>query len=174
MKKNLKSQDRPDLLSLIDAIKRGQFQMAITILKGGVNVNTKDKNGQTALHVVSESGDLKGVNFLLTREDIKIEEKNNRGETAADLAKSKHYYMYNSLVNEQITIKSIKIEEKNNSGKTAADLAISNYSVIYNFLVNEQKRRSNSSGSVVETPSGSVVVTEHAEKLSKDELAKGK
>jgi len=143
------------LLSLINAIERGEFKMAKTLLNGGVDVNTKDENGQTALHVVSESGDKKGVNFLLTIKGIEIEEKDNSGKTAADLAKSNHPDIYNFLVNEQKRRLIEQVTMSNSSGSVTA----------------------NTSGSVVEAPSGSVVVTEteNAQKLSgKSELTKGK
>lgn len=70
---------------LLIAASEGNFEKVDRFIKEGVDVNFKDRDGNTPLYWAVESGDLKVVKLLLSKGAINIENKKN--ETPIDLVK---------------------------------------------------------------------------------------
>ena len=54
-----------------------------------MDINAKNKDGETALMLASSEGHLEIVKLLLLRKGADVNIKNNDGKTALDLAKTK-------------------------------------------------------------------------------------
>ncbi|EAX97155.1 hypothetical protein TVAG_116730 [Trichomonas vaginalis G3] len=87
-------------------------------LSNGININEKDKSGETALHKVV-SNNSKETAELLISHGININEKDGNGETALHIAVK---YNYKEIV-ELLISQGININEKDNKGKTALHYA---------------------------------------------------
>ena len=74
---------------LVNAVLDGNFEKVQLLLKKGVDINSKDEDGDTALMIASSEGHLEIVKLLLLRKGADVNIKNNDGKTALDLAKTK-------------------------------------------------------------------------------------
>ena len=60
------------------------------LIEAGADVNTIPSNGQTALHLAAQQGNIELI-VLLLENGARIELKNMNNKTASDLAASKGY-----------------------------------------------------------------------------------
>ncbi|EAY17040.1 hypothetical protein TVAG_297190 [Trichomonas vaginalis G3] len=90
---------------------RNRNEIAELLISHGININEKDKFGETALHTAASCNFL-GTAKLLISHGINIIEKNNDGKTALDIAAS------NNCKN--LILHCIKINEKDDDDKKAA------------------------------------------------------
>ncbi|EAY13661.1 ankyrin repeat protein, putative [Trichomonas vaginalis G3] len=89
----------------------------------GANINEKDINGQTALHIAAENNSIETVELLISH-GASIYEKDNYGKTALHVAA-----MHNNKETAEFLIShGANINEKNENGKTALHYAAMNYS----------------------------------------------
>ncbi len=73
----------------VDFFKEGSLPIFDYLLSKGANVNLKDSQGETALHILARRTDEAAVYMvtkLLARADSKIDMPNNNGETALQIA----------------------------------------------------------------------------------------
>ena len=65
-----------------------------TLLKHGADVNGSDNNGNTHLHHGAHYANLEVIKALVASPQCDVNVKNNKGQTALDVARSKpHYYI---------------------------------------------------------------------------------
>jgi Ankyrin repeats (3 copies) len=104
------------------AITMGQFEIAQCLLQHGANIERKDSDGKTALHLVSSGSDcsFEMVEYLF-HSGANVETKDNDGRTAlqlailsADCTEIVEYLLQNGA----------DIENRDNGGSTALHLAI--------------------------------------------------
>jgi hypothetical protein len=67
----------------------GALSCAQQLEENGAKLDAKTTSGMTALHMAAENGRRPFVDWLLTKPGIPVEDKDNDGKTAADLAKDK-------------------------------------------------------------------------------------
>jgi len=107
---------------LIDAAKEGNIFLVKELLKNGADVNSQNKNGETALMVAARSTSPKVLEIMQTliaaKADVNIQ--NNDGETA--LMWANWYWIYNrkalEIVKTLIAAKA-NVNIQNNNGWTA-------------------------------------------------------
>ena len=87
----------PSPKNLLTAACKNKTSLLETCLRSGININTQDERGNTALHISVERNDLKMVNTLLNHKlksdeqsSINVDIQNNIGETALHLAARVH------------------------------------------------------------------------------------
>ncbi|MFH1643760.1 MAG: ankyrin repeat domain-containing protein [bacterium] len=68
------------------ASKKGQFEVAQILIENGANVNAKNIDGETPLHIAVRIGDEKLTNLLLNQENIELSPVNNLGQTPFAIA----------------------------------------------------------------------------------------
>ncbi len=81
--------------SLFEALKNNDIDAAIDLIEAGVDVNSKDENGQTPLHIVAKEGDFFATRQLLEAK-ANINAKDNKLNTPLDLHikhKNDKYYV---------------------------------------------------------------------------------
>lgn len=76
--------------SLITALDHGKYDLAITLIKNGAEIETKNNNGDTAIICASQYGSLESIKVLLGY-GANINAKNNKGNTALVIAKQQGY-----------------------------------------------------------------------------------
>ena len=72
--------------SLYDASSHGQVDVVRRLLEGGANVDAKEEDGSTPLHIAAEMGHLEVLAYLEAQGGGNIEAANNAGETPLQLA----------------------------------------------------------------------------------------
>lgn len=131
---------------LMIATAQGSLEIVKILIKQGVDVNGKDKNGNNALVYCSDYGYAKGIAKLLVDNGIEINHRNKDGETALEkITNNYHFEMAKYLVENGADYKSINkalVEScSRNSWKftklnqTKADEFL-NYLISYNADVN--------------------------------------
>ncbi|XP_074859118.1 cyclin-dependent kinase 4 inhibitor C [Carettochelys insculpta] len=70
-----------------DAAREGFLDTLQTLLEFRADVNIKDNEGNLPLHLAAKEGHLPVVEFLIKHTASEVEHRNNKGETAYDLAK---------------------------------------------------------------------------------------
>ena len=106
---------------LLDAADNGNIQIIKTISSKGVNLNSTDKNGNTALMMSASKGFYNTSKYLL-RKKVNVNAKNNNGNTALIFAAQAGKYKVVKLL-----LKSkANPDVRNKNRKTAIDLARSN------------------------------------------------
>jgi uncharacterized protein len=91
----------------------------VTMVLKGLDVGTRDENGQTALLIATQEGSLKVARFLMKQPSVKVEARNNNGESPLMMAALKGYL---ELTRELIEHKA----EVNKPGWTPLHYACSN------------------------------------------------
>ena len=80
------------------AIQEGREAVVNTLLNGGADINQRNNNEETALHMAVRRGDAMLVNTLLDR-GTDIHQRNNTGETALLIAvRSRHVGVTGTLL----------------------------------------------------------------------------
>lgn len=76
-------------IALHEAVRRGDIQRVKSLILPETEINAKNEEGNTLLHIAAiyEKGVI--LNFLLKRENIDISLKNNEGKTALQIAEEK-------------------------------------------------------------------------------------
>ena len=72
--------------TLLKAAARGKALLVWALLEAGADVNARDQQENTALHLATENGHAEVVHLLLLRDDINKDIENQGGFTALDLA----------------------------------------------------------------------------------------
>ncbi|GIY82396.1 ankyrin-3 [Caerostris darwini] len=102
-----------------------------------VNINFKDSNGFTALHLGALFGNLSFVEYCIQKSVCDINVKNNEGETPLHLASRRNFLHVVSFLID----KGAEIEAKDINGHTALYLAcINNYKDVVHILSNKQTK----------------------------------
>lgn len=70
----------------------------------GANVDEKDDDGNTPLHIAALECSFDDIISLLIRHNTSPYEKNNKGETFLDLLDEEYRQRYIDLINEQETL----------------------------------------------------------------------
>lgn len=99
----------------------GQLRSALSFW---VNVNTKDDDGNTALHTAVANGKRGAVEFLLTNEAL-INEKNNNGDTALILAAARG----DSQTMKYLVENHARLNDANNKGQSALTAAVIHHNI---------------------------------------------
>ena len=73
------------------AARKGNLQILAYLCENGADVNARNKDGDTCIHLAVINEHTKVVKYLLEREDVNLEVKNKKGKTAADLANERGY-----------------------------------------------------------------------------------
>ena len=103
---------------LISAVSKVQLSKVKDLINRGADVNTKDKNGKTILHIAIENNYEDIVKFLIqNKADVNI--KDNDGNTPLHLAVKNG----NDFIVKLLLKAGAKKDIKNNEGKTPLDLA---------------------------------------------------
>ncbi len=76
-------------MPLHQAVCRGDIEEIKTSLKSGVDINVKNGEGNTPLHLAAISEQAVVFNFLLKQQSINISLENNEGKTALQIAEEK-------------------------------------------------------------------------------------
>lgn len=136
---NVNQQDKRGRTALMFAAYWGYISCTEILVKAGANVTLKDKSGNTALHWSARSGKFKIVMLLVNIETDIINQTNNFGSSALQIAsKERHFGAVKILVNV-----GANINLADNLGLTALHLAaIKGHLEIVEFLV---KARANTS-----------------------------
>lgn len=59
--------DNDGKTTLMWACQSGHFEIAITLISSGADINIKDKNGKTAINYAAENGNVKPIKLLLAQ-----------------------------------------------------------------------------------------------------------
>ncbi|EAY04593.1 hypothetical protein TVAG_233290 [Trichomonas vaginalis G3] len=99
-------------------------EIAELLISHGANINEKDNNGETSLHIAIAWRDSKKIAEHLISHGININEKSENGETTLHIA-----VFNNSKETAELLIShGANINEKNKNGKTALHIAVFNNS----------------------------------------------
>lgn len=96
------------------AARNHDLEIIKKFLANGIDINTQDENGNTALHVATKHRNLDVIKFLLVN-NVNINSQNNEGDTPLHVA-TKHWEL--ELINFLIT-NGANINIKNNEGNSA-------------------------------------------------------
>ncbi len=110
--------------ALLNAAKQGQNVLEFLLGSTNFDINTKDKDGNTALMLAVRYNNTNSVNVLLNYYKKKLEDinvKNNNGETALTLAIR---YNNKDIIKHILKEANIEINVKNNEGVSPLILAI--------------------------------------------------
>lgn len=117
--------------TLLTAVESDNIATVRTLLNRGTELNIKNNDGNTALHLAALRGYIAIVKILLEK-GVEINAKNNWGETALYLATSKG----DAATVQELLDKGADINAKNNWGVTPLFMAVSKgYSSIVQILL---------------------------------------
>ncbi|XP_076040410.1 osteoclast-stimulating factor 1-like isoform X2 [Oratosquilla oratoria] len=117
---NYVSQD-PSRVPLIEASRRGNEDMIIECLAGGVSVNSLAKSGNSALHAAAQGGHIGCVQILLQQTGILLDLQNKLGDTPLHCAAYRGHALIVSLLLQH----KARHDIVNRDGVTARGLATS-------------------------------------------------
>ena len=72
--------------ALFGALAKGDYPMARLLVKYGANVRALGWRSQTTLHVAARQGDVRSVVWLVKKEKLAVDAKDELGQTPLDLA----------------------------------------------------------------------------------------
>lgn len=82
----LKGTESSDEMSFFIAAAYDYLDIAIWLSEKGVDVNVKDSEGRTAVHVAAEAGRMEFVKWLVEQKKLEIDGKAQDGKTAVHYA----------------------------------------------------------------------------------------
>ena len=109
-------------LALINAAMRGQLAVVQALLAApGIQVNTQNYRGWTALYWAADQGHLEVVQALLAAPGIQVNTPNNTGYTALHWASDQGHL---AVVQALLAAPGIRVNTQNNTGLTALHMAV--------------------------------------------------
>ena len=116
--------DNDQNISLIDAVKNQDIERVNILINKGANVNLKDFNGRTPLHIASILGNVNIVKSLLAKDAIDVNAVDNLEayqQTALHLATINGYC---DIVELLLTAPEVNVNAKNRFKQTPLHLAV--------------------------------------------------
>ncbi len=103
---------------LLETVSKGELSKAKDFISKGADVNIKNKDGKTPLHIAVENN-YEDIVKLLLQKNADVNAKDNNGNTPLHIAVEKGNYF---VIKELLKAGADK-NIKNNEGKTALDIA---------------------------------------------------
>jgi len=116
---------------LLNSVKKGELSKVRDLIKRGANVNIKDKDGKTPLHIAVENN-YEDIVKVLIQNNADVNIKDNNGNTPLHIAIMNGNEF---IIKELLKAKADK-NIKNNEGKTPYDLA---KELNYEDIINDKK-----------------------------------
>jgi ankyrin repeat protein len=110
--------------AIFEAVKENNLDAVKCIVYEGYDVKTKDKNGNTALHIAAEYKRLEIYVWLAGRDKSAVDIKNSNGVKASTLA--------NKICDDTVSVPWMienQIEDMNNEGNTLLHVAVQNATI---------------------------------------------
>jgi len=118
---NLEARSKKGSSPLLVASYIGNLEVAKILLEKGADINAKNDNGETALHMASHENHQQIVELLLEQEKINLEARSKKGSSPLLVA----VYMGNLEIAKLLLEKGADINAKNDNGETALHMASS-------------------------------------------------
>jgi len=131
----LPNDTNPSLNNLIIASRNGDIGVVKDIIKAGIDINQKSKNGKIALRLAVQNGHIEVVNALIEAGAV-VDATDKNGVTSLQIASQKgHLKIVEALIRA-----GAKIDHKNKFGFNAKFYALDNgYTEIVNFLTKTKR-----------------------------------
>lgn len=159
-----------DCKDIFEAAQRGTTDDVRYFVDKDVSVNTKDRSGNTPLHVAAQSNpDVEVLKYLVSR-DADIDARNNNGDTTLHMAAQSNF---NVEILEYLVLHGVGVNARNSNGDTPLHVAAWNPDVeVLQYLV-FQSTDVNVKNNVGNTPLHDVALSNSNEEVVKHLVSRG-
>ncbi|XP_046569741.1 ankyrin repeat and KH domain-containing protein mask-like [Haliotis rubra] len=95
---NFRGRGWGSLTPVMEAALGGHREVMELLLSRGADVSLVDKDGNNTLHLACHGGDVGAVELILSQDVVDVNARNNRGQTAADMARGRGQHQLADLL----------------------------------------------------------------------------